>query len=213
MPRKPEGELPLILLQHGAGACADGAEIESVAAALASRGAAVAAVDLPLHGARGDAKLGDRLARALSGAVGAAPPALVAEFARQAIVDMERSVDALSTLAELDGDRIGVVGFGLGARLVAAFASLDERVGAVALALPGDGAASPELDPRHYIAAIAPRPLWLALPDAGGAASLFDAAREPKQLLKVDAHARPDAPELLAAIGHFLAAPLRLRAA
>ena len=215
LPRRPEGEVPLVLVQHGSGASADGAESEAVAAALAQRGAAVASIDWPLHGARGDAKLGERLARALSGAVGAAPPPLVAEFARQAIVDLERALDALGALPEVDGERIGYVGFGLGARLGAAFASLDDRVQAAALALPGDAAGASELDARHYVANITPRPLLVAHVEDGSAAragrALFDAAREPKLQLYVSAGTRADDAALLAEITRFLAKPLGLR--
>lgn len=216
LPRKPEGEVALVLVQHGGGS-AEGAEVEAVAAALAARGAAVAAIDLPLHGARGDAKLGERLARALSGAVGAAPPALVAEFARQSIIDLERALDALGPLPEIDGERIGYVGFGLGARLGAAFASLDGRVQAAVLALPGDAAAAPELDARQYVAGISPRPLLIAHTDDGGTharagRALYDAAREPKLQLHVPPSARPDDAALLDEIARFLSQPLGLRA-
>jgi dienelactone hydrolase len=215
MPRKPQGEVPLVLVQHGSGSNADGADAEAVAVALAGHGAAVAAIDWPLHGARGDAKLGERLARALSGAVGAAPPALVAEFARQAIVDLERAIDALGALPEVDGDRIGYVGFGLGARLGAAFASLDERVKAAALALPGDVSAASELDARHYVAKVAPRPVLIAHPEDGAGAragrALYDAAGEPKLQLHVPASAPASDSALLEEIARFLAKPLGLR--
>src|SRR4029453_19647488 len=74
-PARRNGELPIVLLQHRAGESAASAEIESAAAHLAERGSAVAAVDFPLHGGGGNAKLGGRVARARSGESDAAPPA------------------------------------------------------------------------------------------------------------------------------------------
>jgi dienelactone hydrolase len=161
LPRTPGGELPLVLLQHRAGSSAS-SEVAALAARFARLGAAVAAIDLALHGARSDAKLGALLARALAGERGAAPDALLEEFVRQSIVDLERCLDALCTLPELDAGRVAYAGFGLGARLGAVFCSLDPRVHAVALALDDAADPIPGLDARAFAARIAPRPLlWL----------------------------------------------------
>jgi len=198
IPKRTDGGLALVLLQHRAASSAGDAETVSAAAQLAPRGAAVAAIDLPLHGARGDAKLGTRLLRALAGEHDAAPAALVEEFARQAVVDLERALDALIPLPEIDAERVGFVGFGLGAQLGAAFCGLDPRVRAVALAFEADGSrAVPGLaPPEEHGPRIAPRPL-LELREPGSAA-------------------RPDAspdPGTLAAILRFLVPNLGLRAA
>jgi len=215
-PSQRNGELPLVLLQHRAGESSACAEIEFAATRLAERGAAVVAIDLPLHGARGDAKLGARLARALSGEPDAAPADLVEEFARQAVVDLERALDACAAIPELDMERVAFVGFGLGARLGAAFASLDPRVCAAALAFPGDGA--PALDARTYVARVAPRPLLLVHAGSGdaaaarGARALFDAAGEPKQECRIGSDVPGDA-AVLHALERFLTPALSLPSA
>jgi dienelactone hydrolase len=170
MPKRSDGGLALVLLGHRAGSSCVAPEIVSVAAGLADRGAAVAAVDLPLHGARGDAKLAGPLARALGGEASDAPPALVEEFARQAVIDLERALDALVPLPEIDAERVGFVGFGLGARLGAAFSSLDPRVRVVALAFDAKARSAQGLDPQPYLPVIAPRPvLLLDEPDSADA--------------------------------------------
>jgi dienelactone hydrolase len=196
IPRRNDGGQALILLQHRAAASASDPEIVAVAARLAERGAVVAAVDLPLHGARADAKLGARLARALAGERGAAPEALLEEFARQAVVDLERALDALTPLPEIDAERVGFVGFGLGAQLGAAFCSLDLRVRAVALVFEAAGRTAPGFAAQECVPGIAPRPLLeLREPEgpARGAAS-------------------PD-PGILSATLQFLVSHLGLRAA
>lgn len=196
IPRRRDGGLALVLLQHRAASSAGDAETVAAAALLAQRGAVVAAIDLPLHGARGDAKLGTRLLRALAGERDAVPAALVEEFARQAVVDLERALDALTPLPEVDAERVGFVGFGLGAELGAAFCGLDPRVRAVALALGPAGRAAHglALQPGHR-APIEPRPLL--------------------QLREPEGAARPGGgpdPETLAAILSFLETPLGLSA-
>jgi dienelactone hydrolase len=154
-----------------------------VAAGLADRGAAVAAVDLPLHGARGDAKLAGPLGRALEGESSAVPAALVEEFARQAVVDLERALDALVPLPEIDAERVGFVGFGLGARLGAAFSSLDPRVRVVALAFDAKARSAPGLDPQTCVPAIAPRPVLL-LDDPAGSDAFGSAAPAPTEIAR-----------------------------
>ena len=199
LPRRGTGELPVALVQHRAGESATSPEIEATAIQLAERGAAVVAIDFPLHGGRGDAKLGQRLARALSGEREAAPDSLVEEFAKQAVVDLERALDACASLPELDMDRVAYVGFGLGARLGAVFCSLDARVRAAVLAFPGAGQAADGLDALGYVARISPRPLLLVHAGQSDAAAaraaraLFDAAGEPKQECRIGGDTPGDA--------------------
>jgi dienelactone hydrolase len=215
LPRPANGELPVVLLQHRAGESAASAEIEAIALRLAQRGAAVAAIDFPLHGGRGDAKLGARLARALGGERDAAPPDLVQEFARQAVVDLERALDACASLPELDLDRVGYVGLGLGARIGTVFAGLDARVRVVALAFPGAGDAVDGVDASAFVARIAPRPLLLIhagrsdADAARGARALFDAAGNPKQECRVGSDVSGD-PAVPNALERFLAPALGL---
>ena len=217
LPRRGDGERPLVVLSHRAGESSASPEIEAVAGRLAARGAAVAAIDLPLHGGRGDAKLGARLARALSGDREAAPEALVEEFARQSVIDLERALDACASIAELDMERVACVGFGLGARLSTVFGGLDPRVHAVALVFPG-GAVAGGLDALAHVGRIAPRPLLLVHAGRGdpaaarAARALYEAAGEPKQECRIGGDT-PGDPAVIAALERFLAPALALPAA
>jgi dienelactone hydrolase len=154
-------ECPLVLLQHGAGGSTESPYLEAAGGRWARQGAAVASIDFPLHGARADQKLATMLVASLSpDAVGDART-LVTEFARQAVVDLERALDALATFPEIDTSRVVYAGFSLGALIGAAFCALDPRPRAAALALGGAGLAPDDVDPGRYIGRFAPRPLLL----------------------------------------------------
>ena len=155
LPAQGGGPYPLVLVQHALGDSAAGV-LAALGTSWVEAGAAVAAVDFPLHGARADQKLLRILADRRDDPRRAA---LVAEFAQQAVIDLERALDALCAAEWVDADRIAYVGFGLGAQIGSAFCALDRRPAAAALA-PGVGgelASGPE--PAHYAGRIAPRPV------------------------------------------------------
>ncbi len=160
LPAEP-AECPLVLLQHGAGGSTESPYLEAAGGRWAQQGAAVASIDFPLHGARADHKLAERLVGSLSPGAQGNDRRLVTEFARQAVIDLERALDALSTLPEIDAGRVAYAGFSLGAIVGAAFCALDSRPGAAALALGGAGLAPEDVDPGRYVGRIAPRPLLL----------------------------------------------------
>jgi dienelactone hydrolase len=172
LPAQGGGPYPLVLAQHALGDSAAGL-LEAIGTSWALAGAAVAAVDFPLHGARADQKLlgllGDGCHRDPRRA------ALAAEFVQQAVIDLERALDALATTAWIDAERIAYVGFGLGGQIGSAFCALDPRPAAAALA-PGVGAglaAGP--DPARYLARISPRPvLRVEQPPAAAAGAIWD---------------------------------------
>jgi dienelactone hydrolase len=205
------GDRPLVLLQHPEERCA-----EDIGADWVRQGAAVAGIDLPLHGRREDHKLAARLAPNLARTGSAAGDALAVEVARQAVIDLERALDALVSLDGIDPDRIAYAGFRLGAAIGTAFCALDPRPRAAALACTGAGLGVPGIDPGGYVARIAPRPLLLvhARRDDGvpreAAEALARAAREPVKQLWFDAGSGdlPDA--ATAAIWEFLAGALGL---
>jgi len=187
LPARP-GPAPLVLLQHGAGGSKD-AEYLDVAAPWVKQGAAVASIDLPLHGERSSPKLSEILLSGLSPAAAAAgAETLVREFARQSIADLGGCLDAAAELKEIDSSRTVFAAFSLGAMIGAAFCALDSRPRAVALALCGGGLGPAALDPASYVARIAPRPLLMvnASQDErvprSAAEALFDAAGEPKRI-------------------------------
>jgi dienelactone hydrolase len=214
---------PLLLIQHTT-ADADGF---AYAAAWARKGLAVASIDLPLHGTRSSPKLTDRLISGLRQlATGETldldTGALVEEFARQTTSDLIRALDALSALPEIDADRIGFMGFGLGAIAGSYLLAHDPRPCAAALALFRGGRGPAELDPLSYL-----KQASLAAPHSGAPRSfliiaaeeqarmgkadidaLFQATPEPKELLRLPDNARDLSAEAIDTIEAFLARAL-----
>ncbi|UCE86623.1 MAG: hypothetical protein JSU66_02485 [Deltaproteobacteria bacterium] len=187
------GPFPLVLLQHALGGSKQDADLDRIAAHLARAGAAVASLDFPLHGERSNPKLSARFAAAVSRAQrGEAVPdaGWLGSIAAQAVEDLSRALDALGEQPEVDAERIGYAGLGLGASLGARFCSEDARPRAVVLCLCGGGVGPAELDAARYIGGIAPRPVLLVNPrrdaalPAGAADALFAAAREPKREIR-----------------------------
>ena len=189
----------------------------ALADAWTRRGIAVCAVDLPLHGARADAKLRRWLEP--SGPEGPAPELrrqFAAEFARQAVCDLARCLDALELCAGIDAGRVAFAGFGLGADVGARFCALDSRPRAVALVRAGlaPDAQSPETDPGLHVGRIAPRPLLCVGAEGAGTAArateaLYAAAAEPRELLRCPDTDGALPASTVEAIGAFLAAPLQ----
>lgn len=163
LPADGAGPWPLVMFQPG-GAGASREAMASACEEWALAGAALVSIDFPLHGARADQKL----LSLLPAAPDAAEPwrrALADEFTRQAVIDLERTIDALGALEWIDRDRVVYVGFGLGARIGSAFCALDARVGAAALAASDDGPATPRADFDEWVVRIAPRPTLLLEPE------------------------------------------------
>jgi dienelactone hydrolase len=195
LPRRGEGPFPLIVLQTGWHGAQDAPALDAVAASWTRGGAAVASIDLPLHGERASAKVG-RLLRAglgLEPGAGALATAVVDEFSRQAVLDLRRCLDALGRVEGIDCERVAYAGLGLGSLVGAAFCAFDPRPRAAALALGGGGRGASESDPVRHVGRIAPRPVLFvnatgdaAIPQAA-AEALHAAASEPKQVLWLDA--------------------------
>jgi dienelactone hydrolase len=160
LPRHHAGECPLVLLQP-ADDPARAAGLDRIGAAWSERGIAIASIDLPLRGARSDPKLSALVGTPFAPGSLRDGEALRFELARQAVIDLERALDALCTLDAIDRERIAFVGLGLGAMLGAAFCALDPRPRGAALVGAGAGLAPAEVDPGSYIGRFAPRPLLL----------------------------------------------------
>jgi len=176
-----------VVLQQGESGSLAAAEEDALPGWLAA-GLAVASIDLPLHGGRASAKLGALLRAGLRDAE-PEPLArdLAIEFARQAVLDLRRCLDALPRLARVDAERIAYAGSGVAAALGAHLCAQDPRLRAAVLA-GAAGRLPSELDPRAALGRIAPRPLLFV--DARGgraaAAAVHAAAAEPKQVRWVD---------------------------
>lgn len=193
LPGDRSGPCPLVLLLGDAGASRDSASLDFVEPWIRS-GFAIATIDLSLHGERRSAKFSERLLAAIAklqredelpGEPRDNGESLLVEFTRQSVCDLSRTLDGLLTLPAIDAERIGALGLGHGAAIVAIFASLDTRPNAVALA--GCGAIRlPEIDPRQFVGRIGPRPVLVLERSPGGAGqALYDACADPKHRVRL----------------------------
>ena len=184
MPAGAQRNVPAALLLHGYSSRKE-RMADTIGRALAARGVAALAIDLPLHGER-DAPL--QRQSLLN------PLALVRHW-RLALAECAAALDCLADHERYDPQRLAVVGYSLGAFVGVAAAARDKRVRAVALAAAGDLPLGTPLerlvrriaDPIKAVRQLAGRPLLMThgrmdrtvLPR--DAQRLFDAAGEPKE--------------------------------
>jgi hypothetical protein len=168
------GPFPLVIL---AGETLDEA---GEGRAFVAAGLAVAAVDLPLHGARRSPKWSERLSAVLGrGVQTPGDETLFEAFLRQGAWDLQRVADAAGSLDGVEAGALVLAARGAGAWVGAAVAAADPRVAAAALA-PGAGA--PDRDPREALAGRPARPLLILDPQpigGGRAEAWYAAARGP----------------------------------
>ncbi|MEX2281296.1 MAG: alpha/beta fold hydrolase [Gemmatimonadota bacterium] len=164
--------------------------IDSMGRALAARGIAALAIDLPLHGGRDDALA--ELARS--------NPLGMLQHWRAALAEAQAAVHYLRDHEAIAPDRVALIGYSLGGYIALITASKEPRVKAVVLAASGDLPATPwtgmmrtVADPLAAAQALNGRPLLMlhgrkdrTIP-AAQAERLFQAAREPKELRWYDA--------------------------
>ena len=160
------------------------------AAPWARGGAAVACIDLPLHGERRNAKLTGLLLGAL-GLEGRPTPAgrtILEGFVHQAVADLRRLADAAASLPMVDAERVVYAGLSLGSIVGATYVAHDPRPRAAALALGGGGFGGPSSDPARHVHRIAPRPLLFVnatrdeLVPRASTEALYAAASDPKEI-------------------------------
>jgi dienelactone hydrolase len=194
LPARPGSKHPLVLLQHGAGGSKESPYLDAAAGPWVRGGAAVASIDFPLHGERASTKLSARLLAEIGAALARAGgiSGLWVEFVQQAVCDLRRALDALSTHPELETGRCAYAGFSMGTILGASFCGADPRPRAAALAIGGGGFGPSEVDPVRWIGRFAPRPVLFVnasrderVPRAASEA-LFAAAGEPKEIAWFD---------------------------
>ena len=158
---RPEAraEHPLVLAVHELAHAASDPSLEAAARCWAASGWATAAVDLPLHGERHNAKL-SRRAIAAAGDAGAiaSDRELWRGLVAQSVRDLARALDALLASDGFDAAGIASVAFGSSAPIARAHANLDARVRCVAAI--GTEPAS-EAESREHAKALS----WLARPD------------------------------------------------
>ncbi|HEV2471297.1 MAG TPA: alpha/beta fold hydrolase [Chthonomonadales bacterium] len=204
IPVKSTGKEPAILLMHGLGG--DKMGLKFLWSQLAAAGFVTLAIDAEYHGDRKPREPLTLFGREVY---------TTRDLLAQTVIDLRRGIDYLQSRPEVDPDRIGYIGFSMGGILGAILCGVDSRVKAPVLALAGgdwkvlfagttlpnaqplkqlppDQIAAAErvmdpVDPIHWIARIAPRPVLFVNGDADtivpvpAAKELQAAARQPKE--------------------------------
>jgi dienelactone hydrolase len=188
LPADGDGPFPTVILQHGAGGSRRADYLLGTGGPWARRGLAVASIDFPLHGERSEAKLSARLLAAIAARRHESAGGALRDLFRQAVMDLQRTADALERIPRVDAQRLAYAGFSMGTVIGAAFCAADPRPRCAAFAVGGAGLGPPGLDAVDHIGRIAPRPV-LMVNTRGDATfppdrveELFAAAREPKEL-------------------------------
>jgi dienelactone hydrolase len=127
-PEKVEGKLPAVIALHGTGGNKEGQK--GLLTELAKRGIIGVAIDARYHGERGGGKKG---AAAYNEAITRAwherdPKKQEHPFYYDTCWDLWKTVDYLKTRSDIDGDRLGMIGFSMGGIETWLAASVDERV-------------------------------------------------------------------------------------
>jgi pimeloyl-ACP methyl ester carboxylesterase len=204
-------QVPAALLLHGYSSRKE-RMANTIGRALAVRGVASLAIDLPLHGERDDALVRESFFD---------PLGLLRHW-RLALKECAAALQCLAEHKRYDASRLAIVGYSLGSYLAVAAAAQDVRVRAVLLAAGGDLPLGTPLerlvrgiaDPIAAVRRIAGRPLLMMhgrfdrTVRPTDADRLFRAAGEPKQMRWWNAgHILP--PEAIDEAASWLAQELR----
>jgi uncharacterized protein len=190
------GPFPAALLLHGYSSSKERLA-DTFGRALAVRGIASLAIDLPLHGARDDAMIEEARRN---------PLGLVQHW-KMALAEALSAIGWLARHDAIDEGRLNVTGYSLGSYVALQTATAGDNVRSVIVAAGGDLPATPWTsmvrmisDPLRSIRSLAGRPLLMLhgrhdrtiAPDQ--AQRLYDAATQPKELRWYDAgHVLPGA--------------------
>ena len=188
----PQSEAPVAaaVLVHGYSSRKEHVA-EPVGKALLERGIASLSLDLPLHGTRADPVQKQSMF----------DPVGVVKLWRHALADVRLGLRYLGARPEVDAKRLALLGYSMGSFISVVIAADDPAVRALVLAAGGDlpegtpfsGIARMVADPLRAIRAFEGRPLLMVhgkrdrTVTPAQARRLFEAAREPKEILWYDA--------------------------
>ena len=188
--------VPAVLLLHG---YASSKELLSntMGRALAVRGLASLAIDLPLHGTRDDAMIAEARTNPLG----------LLQHWKTALAEARHAIDWLASNDAIDPLKLSTAGYSLGSYVALQTAVADQRIKCVVVAAGGDLPATPWTgmlrmvsDPIASVKSLSGRPLLMlhgtndrTIPREQ-AQRLYDAAAEPKELRWYESgHALPPA--------------------
>lgn len=185
---KADGVYPVILLLHGPTSSKD-AMLKAYGIPLINHGFAVLALDAPFHGERANPEK-DPLDTSNFG-----------DAIHEGCREYRRAIDWLIRRKDIDGHRIGVLGYSLGAMMGAILGAVDDRVQDLVLCAGGDPIVSfapnvPEgkrdrmysISPSLFIGHIAPRRVLMLNSKTDtvmiltATLRLYDAAADPKSI-------------------------------
>jgi dienelactone hydrolase len=127
-PAKPAGRLPAVLVLHGTGGNKEGLRI--LLGQLASRGMIGVALDARYHGERSNGARGSKAYVAAAARAWKTPAGQSQEhpFYFDTCWDIWRTLDYLQARPDVDGNRLGMIGFSMGGIETWLAASVDDRV-------------------------------------------------------------------------------------
>lgn len=131
LPKSFSAPYPAVILVHGSGGHKDTSYIKMASEAFVRKGYATLAIDTQYHGGR--AVLGR------SGEIHMPDSYLMRDAWIQSVIDVRRAVDYLQTRSDIEGSKIGYLGFSQGAMLGSVVVGVEERIGPFCLAVPGGG--------------------------------------------------------------------------
>ncbi|NNL84778.1 MAG: hypothetical protein HKP27_03955 [Myxococcales bacterium] len=160
-PAASTSPLPLVVLCGPTGISRGDSIVTRQAQRIADLARAVAVVELPLHGERGNPKLTPRLLASVNPGSSDNPldAHLWSDLLDQTESDLRGALDVLAGASKAEVSRTVFVGTGLGAALGVPFCLHEPRVRACVLAGLTD--LVPALDPASAIRGLAPRPVLL----------------------------------------------------
>lgn len=201
-PKKFAAPYPVVLLLAGSGGHKDTDYVRIASDMLSTIGYATLSLDAQYHG--------DRSRPNRSGDIHLINSDTARDAWIQTVIDLRRGVDYVQSRPDIDGKKIGYLGFSQGGMIGGTFVGVEPRIKAACLAIPGGGflewgpkrglwkettpaiAANAALtDPIYYIGRFAGPLLMLSakrdeLIPKFATDALFQAAREPKELVWFD---------------------------
>ena len=191
---KADGVYPCVLLLHGLTSKKE--DMSSMfGRALAEKGIATLALDAPNHGERKTAQPANQ------------DPAWFFNVMRGGILDYRMALDYLKTRKDVDSNRVGLVGYSMGAMMGSILSGVDDRVKAAVLCVGGDVTKlmasrippamreiAESIAPSNYVGHISPRPVLMIngkqdnIVNEAAAKALHDAAKDPKEIIWADAN-------------------------
>lgn len=208
IPKKKAAPYPVIILMHGLGDRKTVDYIEIGHKYFLDAGYAVLRLDIEMHGDR----KGDEYEFGFTDGY----PYWTRNIISQTVFDLQRAIDFLEKIPEIDSERIGYYGISLGGMIGTVFCGIDKRVKVPVFVIAGGGfhfmfgkeALSEEtadflsiIDPINFVENIHPRPLLMVNAENDevippmSSKLLFQKAKEPKKIIWYPEKHRTISPE------------------